>query len=140
MEQKLLEKISELYREMLTQPGLTDIEEDVLEKLGECLDILNAQVKKGGPSMKQKKQLSYDDAVVMLKEKVSGLSFGDILYEAAHEAFMRVVEEIEKKHDIVGYGGAKYDSDTDDECWFDEDRDEGVEYIMQQIQDYGKED
>lgn len=63
MEQKLLEKISELYREMLNQPGLTDIEEDVLEKLGECLDILNGKYRKKNREMSEKYGLSIYDAM-----------------------------------------------------------------------------
>ena len=39
---EMKKKIAELYGMLLKKKSLTDKEEDVLTKLGECLDILNS--------------------------------------------------------------------------------------------------
>lgn len=39
----LLKRISGIYHDLINKEGLTDAEEDVLEKLGECLDLLNGE-------------------------------------------------------------------------------------------------
>lgn len=89
----------------------------------------------------EKTRITDDEAIVMLKGMISNLTqFGDALYGLAHKLYMEAVKAIEDNFEIVGYDGTLYDSETDEECWFDQDREEGIEFIMQKIQDFGREE